>query len=161
MVGAIILFVKMKKSELQNRSDIWNAMVFLMSDYDFPTDDHFANKTFLAYHYYSELESGGHEALFNWSEMYFNKVGVNNFFKGLIAILKEINAHDYASIEEKYGETLWGLYKALENDDSKEEAFYNLIEKADQEYYQLDGKLERLLEEYFIRIYTQFIEVVD
>ena len=50
---------KMKRSELQNKYDIWNAMIETMCEYDFPTENKTANRVFLVYEYYSENESGG------------------------------------------------------------------------------------------------------
>lgn len=151
----------MKKAELMNNNDIWNAMVSLMSEYNFPTENKTANKVFMVYNYYSELESGGHEGLFNWFSWYIEDVGANSYFEELNSILKEINAYDYSLIEEKYGVKLWKLYQALENEEIPEEDFYNIIEKADNEYEQLSGKLADILETYFVNIHTELIEVID
>ncbi len=75
--------------------------------------------------------------------------------------MKDINADAYALIEEKYGEKLWNLFQALENGEIPEEAFYSLNTKADEEYNQLSGKLEDLLENYFVDIYRELIEVME
>ena len=53
------------------------------------------------------------------------------------------------------------LFNALELHEVKEEEFYCMIEKADNEYHQLHGKLEMLLQAYFINIHTELIEVVE
>lgn len=151
----------MNRKDLITNDDIWNAMVFLMSEYDFPTDNQLANKVSLVYHYYSELESGGHEALFNWFGTQIEELGASNYFKELTSILEEINAHEYSLIEKEYGEKSWELFKALENNEIQEEAFYEVIEKADTEYQNLNGKLADLLETYFINIHTQLIEIVE
>ncbi|WP_223701762.1 DMP19 family protein [Sutcliffiella deserti] len=152
---------KMKKAELRTKDDIWNAMVFLLSDYDFPTDNETANKARMVYHYYSELESAGHEGLFNWCSSDIEELGAARYFEKLVRALKEINAQDYALIEEKYGVQLWKLFQALENEEIPEEEFYNIIEKADNEYWQLNGKIGELLETYFVNIHKEFIEVID
>ncbi|KMJ57132.1 hypothetical protein AB685_17095 [Bacillus sp. LL01] len=152
---------KVKNTELTTNEDIWNAMVSLMSEYDFPTDNETANQAFMVYHYYSELESAGHEGLFNWCSSYIEELGAARYFEELVRALREINATDYALIEEKYGVQLWKLYQALESGEAPEEEFYNIIEKADNEYWQLDGKLGNMLETYFVGIYKEFIEVVD
>ena len=56
---------------------------------------------------------------------------------------------------------MWNLYIALENDEIHEDEFYNVIEKATDEYYKLNGELRDLLEAYFVTIYTDLIEVVE
>nr|WP_227936424.1 hypothetical protein [Alkalihalobacillus deserti] len=80
--------------------------------------------------------------------------------KDLVEILEKIGANEYAAIEKKYGEEIWRLFM-LEHDEVKEEEFYSMIEKADNEYHQLHGKLEQLLQAYFINIHTELIEVVE
>jgi hypothetical protein len=151
----------LKKAELMTNEDIWNAMVSLMSEYDFPTDNETANEAFMVYHYYSELESGGHEGLFNWSSMHIEALGVYRYFGDLVRALREINATEYALIEERYCRQMWKLYQALENGEIAEEEFHTIIEKADREYWQLDGKLGEVLEVYFVKIYKELIEVVE
>ncbi len=148
-------------TELMTNEDIWNAMVFLLSEYDLPTDNESANQAFMVYHYYSELESGGHEGLFNWCSMHIEALGANRYFEELVRALKEINATEYALIEEKYGLQMWRLYQALEKGEIPEEEFYTIIEKADSEYWQFDGKLGEVLEVYFVKIHTELIEVVE
>ncbi|WP_404460786.1 hypothetical protein [Sutcliffiella horikoshii] len=142
-------------TEFITNEDIWNAMISLLSEYEFPTDNETANQAFMVYHYYSELESGGHEGLFNWCSMHIEALGVDRFFEELVRALKEINATDYALIEEKYGLQMWKLYQALENGEIPEEEFYTIIEKADSEYWQLDGKIGEVLEVYFVKIYKE------
>lgn len=152
---------KMRRSELQNKYDIWNAMIETMCEYDFPPENKRANEVFLVYDYYSETQSGGHEGLLNWSSWYIEEMGVSNYFTELIRMLREINAHEYAAIEEKYGEKMWELHKLLENGDILEGEYYAIIEKANTEYEELNGKIGDVLEAYFVNIYQEFIEVVD
>lgn len=159
--GGVLLLDKMKKTELMNNNDIWNAMVSIMSEYHFPTENKTANKVFMVYNYYSEMESGGHEGLFNWFSWYIEDVGAHQYFIELIGLLKDINAQEYSIIEEKYGEKLWNLFKALENGKIAEEDFYSLNAKADKEYNQLSGKLGEVLETYFVAIYRELIEVIE
>jgi hypothetical protein len=155
------LLQKIKKTELMNNHDIWNVMVSIMAEYNFPAENETANKVYMVYNYYSEMESGGHEGLFHWFSWYIEEVGGHQYFAELIRILKDINADAYALIEEKYGEKLWNLFQALENGEIPEEAFYSLNTKADEEYNQLSGKLEDLLENYFVDIYRELIEVME
>ncbi|HWL23094.1 MAG TPA: hypothetical protein VNR38_04995 [Ureibacillus sp.] len=151
---------KMKRKDLLSNEDIWNAVISVISEYDFPTENRMTNELFIVFQYYSELESGGHESLFTWFSEHIEKEGITNYLKELIGILEKIGAHNYAKIEKKYGEEMWRLFKALENNEIEEEDFYRVIEIANNEYYNLNGKLEELLETYFLNIHTDLIEVV-
>ncbi|MGD6780202.1 hypothetical protein ACQCT3_10590 [Sutcliffiella horikoshii] len=93
--------------------------------------------------------------------MHIEALGVDRYFEELVRALKEINATEYALIEEKYGLQMWKLYQALENGEIPEEEFYTIIEKADSEYWQLDGKLGEVLEVYFVKVYKELIEVMN
>lgn len=149
------------RKDLLDKNSIWNAVLEVVSECDFPTKDTALNEAFIVVQYYSELESGGHEILFNWAGSYIQEISIESYLKELIAILEKIDAHDYAVIEKKYGQEMWRLYTALENGENKEDEFLNIIEKADDEYHKLNRKLDELLETYFIRIHTDLIEVVE
>jgi hypothetical protein len=151
----------MKKSELRDRDSIWNAVVHTVCYSDFPTENTTLQEAFVVFQYYSELESGGHESLFTWFSDYITEVGISNYLKELVAILEKIGAHDFARMEEKYGEEMWRLFVALEKGEMEEETFYHLIEKADNEYWKLNHKLGELLENYFVTIHTEIIEVQE
>lgn len=151
---------KMKIENLMNKDDIWNAVTSVLSEHDLSTENNKTDETFLAFQYYSEMESGGHESLLNSLEWYIEKIGIDHYLKNLIGILEKIEAYDYAAIVKNNCEELWTLYIALENDEIEEEKFYHLIEKADTDYHKLGDQLETLLEAYFVTIYTELIEVV-
>ena len=152
---------KMRRKDLIQNEGIWNAVISVISEYDFPTEDEMANEAFIVFHYYSELESGGHESLFTWFSEYIKEVGINYYLQKIIAILEKIDAHDYAALEKKYGENMWRLFIALENDEMKENEFYHAIEKADNEYTELNNKLEALIETYFVSIHAHLIEIIE
>lgn len=151
---------KMKRENLMNKDDIWNAVTSVLSEHDLSTENNKMDETFLAFQYYSEMESGGHESLLNSLEWYIEEIGIDHYLKNLIGILEKIEAYDYAAIVKNNCEELWTLYIALENDEIEEEKFYHLIEKADTDYHKLGDQLETLLEAYFVTIYTELIEVV-
>ncbi|WHY02542.1 hypothetical protein [Neobacillus sp. DY30] len=150
-----------KRKDQMTKDDIWNAVIKMMGKYDFPTENQIANEVFIVFNYYSEMESGGHESLFTWFSWHIEKVGITNYLKELTGILEKIGAYDYSKIEKEYGEELWKLFKALENNDNEEEDFSSILRKANNEYKKLDGKLGDLLETYFVSIYTELIEVVE
>lgn len=151
----------MKRKNLLSTKDIWNAMITLIGDNEYPTENKVLNETFIVFQYYSELESGGHEILFTWFSQHIEKVGITNYLQELIDILEKIGAHDYALIEKNYGEEMWKKFVALENGEIEENEFYRVINKADKEYNKLNGKLGELLETYFVKIHTDLIEVVE
>lgn len=153
--------IKMNREDLLDKDDIWNAVVSVVCECDLPSKDTVFTEAFIVFQYYSELESGGHESLLNWFGSYIEEISIESYFKELIAILEKIGAHDYAMIEKKYGQEMWRLHMALENGENKEDEFYNVIEKADDEYHKLNQKLDNLLETYFVSIHTDLIEVVE
>lgn len=152
---------KMKRKELLDRNDVWNAVISVVCECEYPSKGTILNEAFIVFQYYSELESGGHESLLTWFGSYIEEISIDNYLNELIAILEKIGAHDYAIIEKKYGHELWSLYVALENNEHEEDQFYNVIEKADNEYHKLNRKLDKLLETYFISIHTDLIEIVE
>ncbi|MEG0260121.1 MAG: hypothetical protein RR651_09625 [Lysinibacillus sp.] len=159
---------KVSSKALLSEDDIWNAMLSAYGQYNFPTDNEKANDVFIVFNYFCELESGGHESLFNWLSEHIEKMGITTYLNTLTKILGQIGADHYAKIEMTYGKKLWEAYIALENSNIKEpdylnlEAdFYKLIEKADGEYRKLGEELGELLQKYAVTIYTEIIEVVE
>ena len=161
MVGGNAVKPKMKRKDLMSKSDIWNAVNTVLSEYDLSSEDKKLNEAFIVHQYYSNLESGGHESLFTWFGQYIKEMGIDNYLDKLIGTLEEIGAHNYARFEKKYCHKMWRLYVALENDEIEEDEFYKVIEKANDEYFKLNGELEELLEIYFVTIHTDLIEVVE
>lgn len=152
---------KLKRKDLLDNNDIWNAVIDVLSEYELSNEERNFNDAYIVYHYYSEMESGGHESLFNWFQWYIEKVGIDKYLNELIGILEKIGAHDYANIEKKYGHEMWRLFLDLEEAKVDEDEFYHVIEKANGEYNILNGKLEKDLEAYFVKIHTDLIEVVE
>lgn len=143
---------------MKSSDDIWNEVIHRICSIDFPTENQTLNEAFLVFQYYSELESGGHEALLNWWNEYITEVGITTYIIELTQILEKIGAQDYAVILQKYGEEMWKTFVALENGIMDEEQFYQVTEKADGAYYNLEDKLQQLLESYFLSIHTDIFE---
>ncbi|MEK4425495.1 DMP19 family protein [Solibacillus sp. FSL K6-1523] len=152
---------KMKRKDLMSKIAISNAIMDILSDHNLTSEDNILNKAAIVYHYYSELESGGHESLFRWFGQDIQEIGIDHYLNKLIGVLEKIGAHDYAVIERKYFKKIWDLYIALENDEIHEDEFYDVIKKATEEYYKLNDALRELLETYFVTIHTDLIEVVE
>jgi len=152
---------KIQRTDLVNPEDIWNTVISVLTEFDYPEDNKVANEAFTVLQYYSEMESGGHESLLRWNSDHIEEVGSTRYLEELVGVLEKIDAPEYALIEKKYGKDMWRLHVALENDEIDEKEFYSVIEKADNEYYHLNEKLGELLEAYFVMIYMDLIEVVE
>ena len=76
-----MMIIKVNRSELQTNNDIWNAVLSAYGEYDFPTDDEKINDFFILFNYFCELESGGHESLFNWFSKHIAGNGYSNVLK--------------------------------------------------------------------------------
>ncbi|MEH7235249.1 DMP19 family protein [Bacillus sp. JJ1562] len=142
---------------MKNTDEIWNEVIHSICNINFPSENKILNDAYLVFQYYSELESGGHEALLNWWHEYIAEVEMTTYIKEITHILEKIGAQDYAVILQKYGEDMWQTFVALEKGEIDEARFYHVIEKADQEYYSLEDKLRQLLESYFVSNHTNFL----
>ncbi|MGE7931588.1 DMP19 family protein [Viridibacillus arvi] len=158
---------KMKQTDLSNHIDIWDAVINVLSG-DFPEDDETYNEAFIVYNYYSEMESGGHESLFNWGWEDIQAQGISKYITDLTSNLEKIGAHKYGRIMSAYGEEMWRLFLILEHEEMDEDAFteleqefYTVINKPNDEYFNLSNQLEKLLESYFVKIHTDLFEVVE
>ncbi|OCA88317.1 hypothetical protein A8F94_07330 [Bacillus sp. FJAT-27225] len=149
----------MKESQLLNRDDIWNAVIRALSK-ELHEEDPIFREPFIVFQYYSELESGGHEAWLTWMGEDISKAGIEAYLKDLTNVLKKIHADEYSAILDTYGKKMWEKYRALEKGETAEDDFYEVIEKADQRHYQLNGKLHELIEDYFVSIHRSLIDVV-
>lgn len=150
---------KMKKSELRTKDDIWNAVIAVLSDTEHPSEDKLSNEAYLLFNYYSDMESGGHESLFNHYSEYIDLVGIEKFMSELTGALRKMNAVSYAEILEQYGADMYRMFLGLEDGQVEEAEYYNVIEQADDAYQALNGKINDLLEEYFVNIHGDLIDV--
>ncbi|MDQ0268246.1 DMP19 family protein [Cytobacillus purgationiresistens] len=153
--------IKMSKNALNSRGDIWNAVIHVLVSTDYQNDSPLFREASLVFHYYSEVESGGHECLLNWQSQNMGEIGINTYVNHLSSILLKIGAQDYAAIVTKYGVEMFEMYIQLENEEITDVEFYKLIEIANSEYEKLESKLDSLLETYFIQIHTEMIEVIE
>lgn len=149
----------MKRSELLTKEEILNAVIDILSEYEYPTEDKNINEIWTIFQYYTGMESGGHESLFTQNSGYIEEVGALNYVEQLVSGLEKIGAHEYAILEEDYALRLWSMFLELEEDERIEEMFYEAIENADNMYFDLEGDLEERLERYFVHIYLDLIEV--
>src|SRR5690606_16029190 len=143
---------------MKSTDEIWNEVIDTICEIEFPCENQMLNEAFLVFQYHAELESGGHEARLNWWHEYIGEVGIKMYIKELTTIIEKIGAHEYVVLIQKYGEDMWNTYNALENGEIDEELFYEVIEKADKEYDNLENKLAQLIESYFVSIHKLIIE---
>lgn len=137
-----------------DKDKIWNSVIEALSVLEYPTGERVQDDAFLVFQYYSEMESGGHEIFLNW---FSEEMQQPDFGLRLIAALEKIGAVRYAEIEREYGALLLQRYLALEKGEGSEEEFYEVVEKADSDYYALDGQLAKLLEAHFIEIHNEVV----
>lgn len=152
---------QIKKSQLQHKDDIWNAMIHAICEIDFPTENTVENEAYLVFQYYSELESGGYESLLNWWQEYIQEVGIQSYLQSLTSILEKMGAGDNAEVLKKYGEDMWNTFVALEKDEISEDLFYEVIEKANEEYYAHNEQFQEKLESYFIELHTKLLDIIE
>ncbi|MFJ7738836.1 hypothetical protein ACIQ2D_21245 [Lysinibacillus sp. NPDC097287] len=150
---------KMARKNLLGRSDIRNAVITVLMESNFPSDNAVLNEADFVFQYNCELESGGHESFIRWQSHEILQIGITPYLAKLIEILEKIEAVEYASILKKYGEQMWALYIALENNEISEESYYEVINQADKEYFDLNDKIYDLISIYFVNIHTQLIDI--
>ena len=161
--------MKVSRSELQTNDDIWNAVLSVAYvNYPFPTEDEKKNDIFILFSYYSEMESGGHEALLNWLSETMQEMGIQKYVSRLTKMLEQIGAKQYAEIEKAYLEEILKRYLTLENsgfedpDFEKLEAEYlTVVERADEEYRNLDEQINECLYNYAMNRHEEILEIVN
>ncbi|GAF11557.1 hypothetical protein JCM19046_1917 [Bacillus sp. JCM 19046] len=131
-------------------ADKWNEMVERLSELELPVEKPRLQQTLLVYHYYSEMESGGHESVCNWLESYIKETGIDFFVAELSLALEQMSATHYAKLIQFYFMPIWQAYEALEKDETVEDAFIEVVETADERYHQI-GTLAQLLEVHYLR----------
>ena len=143
----------------KDASTIRNEVINILIKRDFPSNNQLLDEAHLLYQYNCELESGGHESFLRWQSQYIEEIGITAYLEKLIGILKKINAADYADILEEFGEKMWNLYLALENGEIHEDEFYEIIHEADKRYYGLEDKIYFLIENHFVELHAQVIDI--
>lgn len=128
----------------------WNEMIGQLSELELPVEDPFLQQMLLVYHYFSEMESGGHESLFRWLEMYVKDTGIDFFIAELSDALEHIGAIGYVDLVQIYGKPIWQAYEAMNQDETVEDSFYEVVETADEQYHGLGG-IGELVERYFLQ----------
>ena len=86
---------KIKRTNLLNPDDIWNAVISVLTEYDYSTENKVAYEAFTVFQYYSEMESGGHGSLLRWHSDHIEAAGITRYLEGLIGVLEKIDAHGY------------------------------------------------------------------
>ncbi|MBT2581611.1 hypothetical protein [Planococcus sp. ISL-109] len=148
------------KTELSSQDDIWNAVIEAIGEMDLPMEPGARKDTFLAFHYYSTMESGGHKSLLDAFFEYVQEIGAEHFLTELTTALERIGAEHYARFEREYGKEMWYQFVALEHGETDEAAFYKVIEQADQAYYELGNSLEQVLAAHFVAVHEQLIDII-
>ncbi|WP_342526710.1 hypothetical protein MKY84_13505 [Chryseomicrobium sp. FSL W7-1435] len=150
-----------RKDLLETPEDRWNASIEAIVENETRGDKQVTKTAWHAYSYYSELESGGHEAFLNHFEDRFKEFGPETFLKNTVVALEEIGAKKHAANLNEHGLELWTVYTQLEQDMGFEEIFYERIAVADEAYYSFDPPLHDYLENFFENNYQHLIEITE
>ena len=161
--------MKVNRSELQTNDDIWNAVLSAAyGNYAFPTENKKKDDIFILFSYFCEMESGGHEALLNWLSETMQGLGIQKYVSRLTKMLELIGAGDYAKIEKVYLEEMLKRYLTIENSDFDDPDFEKLeaeylfvIERADEEYRNLEEQINERLYNYAVNIHEEVLEIVN
>lgn len=150
---------KMKQSELMTNDDIWNAVTKLLSETEDPSENAQLAEALLLYNYYSDMESDGHERLFNYYSETIDIIGIEQFLTEMTDSLRNMDADEYAAILDRYGADMYRMFLGLEDGPVEEAEYYHVFEQADDAYKALDGKIKDLLKAYFVKIHRGLIDV--
>ncbi|MBM7706818.1 hypothetical protein JOD03_001723 [Chryseomicrobium aureum] len=148
-----------RKDQLETPEDQWNASIEAIVENETPGDTEITSTAWHAYAYYSEMESGGHEAFLYHFDYRFKEFGANTFLKNTVEALGKIGAMEHAANLKQHGLELWTVYTQLEQDMQFEEVFYERIAAADEAYHSFDPPLHDHLENFFEKNYHQLIEI--
>lgn len=153
--------IPIAKAKLAQPDLIWQELTEVIIHHQYPSEHALLDQMSIVYLYYSEMESGGHEAVFNWQYEQIVAYGFNMYYDVLTSTLKQIGAADYAAIVEKYLPSLWDTYNALEQNDQLADAFYVQVEIADKAYNQLHDAIRPILEKTAIKVYLDVFEPIE
>ena len=103
--------------------------------------------------------------MLNWFSQSIQQMGTQEYLRRLAIMLEQISANDYAEIEKACLEEMVKSFKKIEscgfedpNYESLEADFMNIIEKADEEYRNLDEQINVQIYKYALIIYKEVLE---
>lgn len=145
--------------QLATPQDRWNASIESIVENDRPNEDDITKNAWYAYSYYSEMESGGHEAFLYHFDNKIKEFGATAFLDNTVQALDKIGAHKHANNLKQNGFNLWTLYTQLEQDENMEGEFIEKITRADKAYYSFDPSLQEYLEQFFEANYHELMNI--
>lgn len=152
--------IQILREQVNSNDDIWNELSNVAIQHFFPTNNDLLDELSIFVLYFNEMESGGHEAVLNWTQERIETFGFNNYLHVLSTTLEKIGAPTLADVERKLAPLYWSLYHQLEAGEIDEEPFYEVIEQADKAYFALNEHFRTLVMNYFLSIYEQVFEIV-
>ncbi|MEC1155936.1 hypothetical protein [Cytobacillus horneckiae] len=85
---------------------------------------------------------------------------MRNYLCQLTSALLKIDAVNLACNLNKHGEDLWKAIILLENNEIIEEEFYKLVPLVDSLYAKEQERFQHQLENYFVQIHNEILELI-
>lgn len=142
---------------MQSNDRTWDKVVELFSERAEGSGNKDMNEAFLIYHYYSDVEQGGHENFFTHFSEYIDLIGIEPFTKELTSALQKAGAKEYSDVFSRFGPEAYFMFLGLEDVYANDAEAGNALEKADDAYNRLNGGLKGKLEDYFKENYSNIV----
>lgn len=149
------------KKDVLTREGRYNAVTDFIASHTYPSDNKMLDDSWRIFDYYNELGSGGHEGYLTWTAGPIRETDIHAFYDALIHTLQEIGAIQLAALEKTYGILLWQKYHALENGESEEDEFYDIVQLADQAYFEYEEMFINKMWAYAEKLFPKLFTVVD
>lgn len=152
--------IQIPRAQVSSNEAIWNELSNVAIQQYFPTNNDLLDELSIFVLYFNEMESGGHEAVLNWTKERIEAFGFHNYVHVLSSTLEKIGAPALAEVEKRLAPLYWPLYHQLEAGEIDEEPFYEVIEQADQAYFEINEHFRNMAMNYFLSIYEQVFDIV-
>ena len=149
------------KKEVLTSAARYNVVSDFIVSYTYPSQNNILDDSWRIFNYYNELASGGHEGYLNWATRPIPETEIHSFYDALIQSLQEIGAAPLAELERTYGILLWHKFHALEKGEIEEDEFYEIIQLADQAYFDYEETFIKHIETYAEKLFPKLFKVVD
>lgn len=149
------------KKDVLTSAERYNAVADFIVSHTYPSENKMLDDSWLIFNYYNELASGGHEGYLTWTAGPILETEIYPFYDALIHTLQEIGATGLAELERTYGILLWQKFHALENGEIEEDEFYDIIQLADQAYFEYEKMFIDKMWAYAEKLFPKLFTVVD
>ena len=149
------------KKNVLTREGRYNAVTDFIVSHTYPSENKMLDDSWRIFNYYNEIASGGHEGYLTWTAGPIPETDIHSFYDALIRTLQEIGAIRLAELEKTYGLLLWQKYHALEKGEIEEDDFYDIVQLADQAYFEYEETFINQMWTYAEKLFPKLFKVVD